>query len=170
MVLTFKDYQSNDIDFNELGQINESHQYEDSICSVMDKLAFYVKRSVALETSNLNESAKRAYNKDIRLNRDERIAAACIFNEMLRKYKENMREELSVYESIINYGSLLEEGVEVDFDKFIGTILNEKFGENTSAFRTKFKELFQKGKKGLANASKAVIDGAKTSQQRVWRS
>ena len=32
MVLTFKDYQSNDIDFNELGQINESHQYEDSIC------------------------------------------------------------------------------------------------------------------------------------------
>ena len=161
MVLTFKDYQSNDIDFNELGQINESHQYEDSICSVMDKLAFYVKRSVALETSNLNESAKRAYNKDIRLNRDERIAAACIFNEMLRKYKENMREELSVYESIINHGSLLEEGVEVDFDKFIGTILNEKFGENTSAFRTKFKELFQKGKKGLANASKAVIDGAK---------
>ena len=161
MVLTFKDYQSNDIDFNELGQINESHQYEDSICSVMDKLAFYVKRSVALETSNLNESAKRAYNKDIRLNRDERIAAACIFNEMLRKYKENMREELSVYESIINHGSLLEEGVEVDFDKFIGAILNEKFGENTSAFRTKFKELFQKGKKGLANASKAVIDGAK---------
>ena len=161
MVLTFKDYQSNDIDFNELGQINESHQYEDSICSVMDKLAFYVKRSVALETSNLNESAKRAYNKDIRLNRDERIAVACIFNEMLRKYKENMREELSVYESIINHGSLLEEGVEVDFDKFIGTILNEKFGENTSAFRTKFKELFQKGKKGLANASKAVIDGAK---------
>ena len=161
MVLTFKDYQSNDIDFNELGQINESHQYEDSICSVMDKLAFYVKRSVALETSNLNESAKRAYNKDIRLNRDERIAVACIFNEMLRKYKENMREELSVYESIINHGSLLEEGVEVDFDKFIGAILNEKFGENTSAFRTKFKELFQKGKKGLANASKAVIDGAK---------
>ena len=161
MVLTFKDYQSNDIDFNELGQINESHQYEDSICSVMDKLAFYVKRSVALETSNLNESAKRAYNKDIRLNRDERIAVACIFNEMLRKYKENMREELSVYESIINHGSLLEEGVEVDFDKFIGAILNEKFGENTSVFRTKFKELFQKGKKGLANASKAVIDGAK---------
>ena len=104
MVLTFKDYQSNDIDFNELGQINESHQYEDSICSVMDKLAFYVKRSVALETSNLNESAKRAYNKDIRLNRDERIAVACIFNEMLRKYKENMREELYVYECIINHG------------------------------------------------------------------
>ena len=60
MVLTFKDYQSNDIDFNELGQINESHQYEDSICSVMDKLAFYVKRRVALETSNLNESAKKS--------------------------------------------------------------------------------------------------------------
>ena len=63
MVLTFRDYQSNDIDFNELGQINESHQYADSICSVMDKLTFYVKRSVALETSNLNESAKRAYDK-----------------------------------------------------------------------------------------------------------
>ena len=161
MVLTFRDYQSNDIDFNELGQINESHQYADSICSVMDKLTFYVKRSVALETSNLNESAKRAYGKDIRLNRDERIAVSCIFNEMLRKYEENMQEELSVCESIINQGSLLEEGVEVNFDEFIDNILNEKFGEKASAFRTKFKELFQKGKEGLTNASKTVIDGAK---------
>ena len=161
MVLTFRDYQSNDIDFNELGQINESHQYADSICSVMDKLTFYVKRSVALETSNLNESAKRAYGKDIRLNRDERIAVSCIFNEMLRKYEENMQEELSVCESIINQGSLLEEGVEVNFDEFIDNILNEKFGEKASAFREKFKELFQKGKEGLTNASKTVIDGAK---------
>ena len=83
MVLTFKEYQSNNIDFNELGQINESHQYADSIFSVMDKLIFFVKRSVALETSNLNESAKRAYDRDIRFNRDERIAVSCIFNEML---------------------------------------------------------------------------------------
>ena len=131
MVLTFKEYQSNNIDLNELGQINESHQYADSICSVMDKLTFFVKRSVALETSNLNESAKRVYDRDIRFNRDERIAVSCIFNEMLKKYEENMQEELSICESIINQGSLLKEGVEVNFDEFIDNIINEKFGEKT---------------------------------------
>ena len=102
MILKFKDYQSNDIKFEEFGEINESHQYSDSISSVMDKLTFYVKRNIALEGSNLNESAKRAYRKDIKLNRDERIAAACIFNEMLKQYEENMQKELSVYEEIIN--------------------------------------------------------------------
>ena len=73
MILKFKDYQSNVIDFNAMGQINESHQYSESVCSVMDKLTFYVKRGAALENSTLNESAKMAYSKDIRLNRDERI-------------------------------------------------------------------------------------------------
>ena len=111
MVLTFRDYYSNDIKFEEFGEINESHQYADSISSVMDKLTFYVKRNIALEGSSLNESAKRAYRKDIRLNRDERIAVACIFNEMLKQYEENMQKELSVYEEIINKGSVLKEGV-----------------------------------------------------------
>lgn len=155
MVLTFRDYQSNDIDFNELGQINESHQYADSICSVMDKLTFYVKRSVALETSNLNESAKRVYGKDIRLNRDERIAVSCIFNEMLKKYEENMQEDLEIYEAIINQGSLLEEGVEYDIDSLADTIVVDE------GLRDKLGNILKKGKEGIANATKYVIDGAK---------
>lgn len=161
MVLSFRDYQSNDINFNELGQINENHQYSEAICSVMDKLTFYVKRNASLEASNLNESAKRIYSKDVRLNRDERIAAACIFQEMLNQYVENAKEDLAIYEEVINQGSLLEEGVEVDFDEFIDNILNEKLGEKGRAFREKFKELFQKGKEGLTNVTKTVLDGAK---------
>lgn len=154
MILKFKDYQSNDIKFEEFGEINESHQYADSISSVMDKLTFYVKRNIALEGSNLNESAKRAYRKDIRLNRDERIAAACIFNEMLKQYEENMQKELSVYEEIINKGSVLEEGVEYDVDKFFDCILDE-------GLKDKIKGLFKKGKEGVTNIAKTVIDGAK---------
>ena len=154
MILKFKDYQSNDIKFEEFGEINESHQYADSISSVMDKLTFYVKRNIALEGSSLNESAKRAYRKDIRLNRDERIAAACIFNEMLRQYEENMQKELSVYEEIINKGSVLEEGVEYDVDEFFDNILDE-------GLKDKIKGLFKKGKEGVTNIAKTVIDGAK---------
>lgn len=154
MVLTFRDYYSNDIKFEEFGEINESHQYADSISSVMDKLTFYVKRNIALEGSSLNESAKRAYRKDIRLNRDERIAAACIFNEMLKQYEENMQKELSVYEEIINKGSLLKEGVEYDVDKFFDNILDE-------GLKDKIKGLFKKGKEGVTNVAKTVIDGAK---------
>ena len=154
MVLTFRDYYSNDIKFEEFGEINESHQYADSISSVMDKLTFYVKRNIALEGSSLNESAKRAYRKDIRLNRDERIAAACIFNEMLKQYEENMQKELSVYEEIINKGSLLKEGVEYDVDKFFDNILNE-------GIKDKIKGFFKKSKEGVTNVAKTVIDGAK---------
>lgn len=154
MVLTFRDYYSNDIKFEEFGEINESHQYADSISSVMDKLTFYVKRNIALETSSLNESAKRAYRKDIRLNRDERIAAACIFNEMLKQYEENMQKELSVYEEIINKGSVLKEGVEYDVDKFFDCILDE-------GLKDKIKGFFKKGKEGVTNVAKTVIDGAK---------
>ena len=154
MVLTFRDYYSNDIKFEEFGEINESHQYADSISSVMDKLTFYVKRNIALEGSSLNESAKRAYRKDIRLNRDERIAAACIFSEMLKQYEENMQKELSVYEEIINKGSLLKEGVEYDVDKFFDCILDE-------GLKDKIKGFFKKGKEGVTNVAKTVIDGAK---------
>ena len=154
MVLTFRDYYSNDIKFEEFGEINELHQYSDSISSVMDKLTFYVKRNIALEGSNLNESAKRAYRKDIKLNRDERIAAACIFNEMLKQYEENMQKELSVYEEIINKGSLLKEGVEYDVDKFFDNILNEDI-------KDKIKSFFKKSKEGVTNVAKTVIDGAK---------
>lgn len=154
MVLTFRDYYSNDIKFEEFGEINESHQYADSISSVMDKLTFYVKRNIALEGSSLNESAKRAYRKDIRLNRDERIAAACIFSEMLKQYEENMQKELSVYEEIINKGSVLKEGVEYDVDKFFDNILDE-------GLKDKIKGLFKKGKEGVTNVAKTVIDGAK---------
>ena len=154
MVLTFRDYYSSDIKFEEFGEINESHQYADSISSVMDKLTFYVKRNIALEESNLNESAKRAYRKDIKLNRDERIAAACIFNEMLKQYEENMQKELSVYEEIINKGSLLKEGVEYDVDKFFDNILNE-------GIKDKIKGFFKKSKEGVTNVAKTVIDGAK---------
>lgn len=154
MVLTFRDYYSNDIKFEEFGEINELHQYSDSISSVMDKLTFYVKRNIALEGSNLNESAKRAYRKDIKLNRDERIAAACIFNEMLKQYEENMQKELSVYEEIINKGSLLKESVEYDVDKFFDNILNEDI-------KDKIKSFFKKSKEGVTNVAKTVIDGAK---------
>ena len=154
MVLTFRDYYSSDIKFEEFGEINESHQYADSISSVMDKLTFYVKRNIALEGSSLNESAKRAYRKDIRLNRDERIAAACIFSEMLKQYEENMQKELSVYEEIINKGSLLKEGVEYDVDKFFDNILNE-------GIKDKIKGFFKKSKEGVTNVAKTVIDGAK---------
>lgn len=142
MILNFKDYQSAPIDFEAIGQINESNMYFDQICSVMDKLTFYVKRNLALENSSLNESAKRAYKKDIRLNRDERIAAACIFNEMLRQYEENMQEELSAYDEIIKKGEVLEEGVEYDINEILS--INEL-------------KIFHK----LKNVSKTIIDGAK---------
>ena len=146
MILTFKDYQSYDINFNELGQINESHQYSDAISSVMDKLTFYIKRNVALQSSTLNEAAKRAYSKDIRFNRDEKIAAACIFNEMLKQYEEHMKEELAVCEAIINNESILEEGVEYDETTLSNVLsLNEEI------------KIFKK----LKNVTKTVLDGAK---------
>lgn len=146
MILTFKDYQSYDINFNELGQINESHQYSDAIGSVMDKLTFYIKRNVALQSSTLNEAAKRAYSKDIRFNRDERIAAVCIFNEMLKQYEDHMKEELAVCEAIINNESVLEEGVEYDETTLSNVLsLNEEI------------KIFKK----LKNVAKTVIDGAK---------
>lgn len=146
MILTFKDYQSYDINFNELGYINESHQYSDAISSVMDKLTFYIKRNVALQSSTLNEAAKRAYNKDIRFNRDERIAAVCIFNEMLKQYEERMKDDLAVCESIINNESILEEGVEYDEETLLNILsLNEEI------------KIFKK----LKNVAKTVIDGAK---------
>ena len=64
MVLSFKDYQSiNNLDFNNLGQINEMHQYSNEVCSVMDKITFYVKRNFHLENSSLNESAKEHTTK-----------------------------------------------------------------------------------------------------------
>ena len=151
MILKFRDYQSNEFDIEGMGQLNESHQYSDAVCSVMDKLTFYVKRSVALETSSLNESAKRAYNKDIHFNRDERIAASCIFNEMLNQYKENMQEELSIYEAIINGDSILEEGVEYDSESLSSTL---------SLDEGKLRDLLKKGKEGLVNVAKSVIDGA----------
>lgn len=148
MLLKFNDYQSSihEIDFNAMGQLNESHQYSDAISSVMDKLTFYVKRNVALENSNLNESAKRAYSKDIRLNKDERIGVACIFNEMLNQYKENMSEDLSIYEAIINNEGVLEEGVEYDDATLAKALsLNEEI------------KIFWK----LKNVTKTVLDGAK---------
>lgn len=155
MIQKFREYQSNQIDFNAIGQINESHQYSNQICSVMDKLTFYVKRSAALENSNLNESAKRAYGKDIRLSHDERIAAACIFNEMLVQFKQNMDEELSIYEAVINQGSLLEEGVEYEWDSFAELI---KIDEG---LKDKFKSLLKKGEDKVNTIAQKVIDGAK---------
>lgn len=153
MILTFNDYQSiSDIDFNKLGQINESHMYSDAVCSVMDKLTFYVKRNMALESSNLNESAKRAYNKDIRFNREEKIAVSCIFNEMLHQFESNMAEELSIYEAIINRNSVLEEGVEYDSSSLANAL---------SLDEGKLKDLLKKGKEGIVNVTKSVIDGAK---------
>ena len=155
MILTFRDYQSiSGIDFNGMGLIDESHQYSDAISSVMDKLTFFVKRNMALESSSLNESAKRAYGKDIHLNRDEKIAVSCIFNEMLNRFEENMKDELSIYEEIINRGSVLEEGVEYDIDEVFGNILDE-------GLKDKIKGIFKKGKEGITNVTKNVIDGAK---------
>ena len=146
MILTFRDYQSYDVNFSELGELNESHQYSDAVASVMDKLTFFVKRNAALENSNLNESAKRVYSKDIRLNRDEKIAAACIFNEMLKQYEENMKEDLSVYEAIINKESVLEEGVEYD-EKTLCEVLS--LNEEIKIFRK------------LSNVARTIISGAK---------
>ena len=156
MILGFSDYISNDysVDFNSLGQINESHQYAESIGSVMDKLTFYVKRNAALEASTLNEAAKRAYRKDIRFNRDERIAAACIFNEMLNQYKENMKDELAVYEAVISQGSLLKEGVEYDLDSFVDSLVLE---EGIKSFA---KKLMKKGESVVAGA-KSIANKAK---------
>jgi len=146
MILTFRDYQSCSVDFNTLGQINESHQYSDAISSVMDKFTFYIKRNVALQNSTLNEAAKRAYSKDIKFNRDERVAAICIFNEMLKQYEENMKEELAVCEAIINNESVLEEGVEYDEETLSNILsLNEEI------------KIFKK----LKNVTKTVLDGAK---------
>jgi len=153
MILTFRDYQSiSDINFNELGQLNESHQYSDAIASMMDKLTFFVKRNIALESSSLNESAKKAYRKDIRFNREEKIAASCIFNEMLNQFEENMKDELSIYEAIINQDSVLEEGVEYDSETLANTL---------SLDEGKLKDLLKKGKEGLINVTKSVINGAK---------
>jgi len=59
MILSFKDYTSNNVDFDNLGQINEGHQYSGEICSVMDKITTYVKRNYCLENSSLNESTKK---------------------------------------------------------------------------------------------------------------
>ena len=155
MIQKFREYQSNQIDFNAIGQINESHQYSDQICSVMDKLTFYVKRSAALENSNLNESAKRAYGKDIRLSHDERIAAACIFNEMLVQYKKNMDEELSLYEEFIKQGSLRQEGVEYEWDSLADII------EVDEGLKDSLKSLIKKGEDKVKTVAQKVIDGAK---------
>ena len=153
MILTFRDYQSiSGIDFNGMGLIDESHQYSGAISSVMDKLTFFVKRNMALESSGLNESAKRAYGKDIRLNRDEKIAVSCIFNEMLNRFEENMKDELAIYEAIINQDSVLEEGIEYDSETLANTL---------SLDEGKLKDLLKKGKEGLINVTKSVIDGAK---------
>ena len=152
MILTFKDYYSNDIDFNSLGELNENHQYSESIASVMDKITFYVKRNASLQESNLNEDAKRIYSKDVLFNRDERIAASCIFNEMLNQFEKNAKEDLAIYEAIINQGSLLEEGVEYDLKTLADTL---------SIDEGKLTDLLKKGKEGLINVTKGVIDGAK---------
>lgn len=170
MLLKFNDYQSatREIDFNAMGQINESHQYFDSVCSVMDKLTFYVKRDVALNNSNLNESVKKSYGKDIKFNMDERIAAACIFNEMLSMYEENMKEELSICDAILNNESMLEEGVEYDEDSLSKVLsLNEdvkifnKMKNITKRFIAGAKEMGVKAGEVIRVKKDELVDWAK---------
>ena len=156
MVLSFKDYQSiNNLDFNNLGQINEMHQYSNEVCSVMDKITFYVKRNFHLENSSLNESAKRAYNKDIRFNKEERIASSCIFNEMLNIYAKSIKNEIRLCENIINNGFLLEEGVEYDYDMVASAFsIDEGIGDW-------LKKKFSKGNDAVENTAKKMLDSAK---------
>ena len=156
MILSFKDYQlTKDIDYNSLGKINETHQYSNDVCSVMDKITFYAKRNFHLENSNLNESAKRAYNRDIRFNKEERIASSCIFNEMLNMYAKSIKNEISLCENIINNGFLLEEGVEYDYDMVASAFsIDEGIGDW-------LKKKFSKGKDAVENTTKKMLDGAK---------
>lgn len=156
MILSFKDYQlTKDIDYNSLGKINETHQYSNDVCSVMDKITFYAKRNFHLENSNLNESAKRAYNRDIRFNKEERIASSCIFNEMLNMYAKSIKNEISLCENIINNGFLLEEGVEYDYDMVASAFsIDEGIGDW-------LKKKFSKGKDAVENTTKKMLGGAK---------
>lgn len=156
MILSFKDYRSIDnIDFDGLGQINEGHRYSGDVCSVMDKITAYVKRSYHLENSSLNESAKRIYDRDIRFSREERIAVSCIFNEMLKQYEATVRNEIELCENIINKGSLLEEGVEYDYDTLVSMFsINEGIGDW-------LKKKYTDGKAAVIDTAKKMIDGAK---------
>lgn len=156
MALKFSEYISSyDIDYSAMGELNESHEYSNYICSVMDKLTFYTKRNYHLMNSSLNESAKRIYNQDIKFNHNERIAVGCIFNEMLKKYEENYKKELRLCENILNNGYLLEEGVEYDYDTLVNVYDIE---EGVGSW---LKDKFQKGKDAVANTAKKVIDNAK---------
>jgi uncharacterized protein YoxC len=156
MALKFSEYiNSYDIDYSKFGEINETHEYSNYVCSVMDKVTFYTKRNYHLMNSSLNESAKRIYNQDIKFSHNEKIAIGCIFNEMLKKYEENYKKELSLCENIINNGYLLEEGVEYDYDTLVNVYdIEEGIG-------SWLKDKFQKGKDAVANTTKKVIDNAK---------
>lgn len=156
MSLKFSEYISRyDIDYSKFGEINESHEYSNDIGSAMDKLTFYVKRNYHLINSSLNESAKRIYNQDIKFNQNERIAIGCIFNEMLKKYEDNYKKEISLCENIINNGYLLEEGVECDYDTLVNVYdIEEGLG-------SWLKDKFKKGKDAVISTTKKVIDNAK---------
>lgn len=153
MILNFDEFQekSASIDFNALGRINESHRYSDSICSVMDKLAVYVKRENAIENSRLTESLKKSYRKEIYFDNEEKIAASCIFNEMLERYSESIKSEIELCESIIKRGYLLEEGVEYSLDEITGIFsINEGVGD-----------WIHKKIKNVKDASKEILSSAK---------
>lgn len=155
MIFSFKEFSTLDVDVTKFGEINESHEYSDSICSVMDKLNAYTKRHVNLISSNLNETAKRIYDKDIFFNREEKIAVSCIFNEMLVHYKENIDNEIALCESIINNGTLIEEGVDYDYDTLVSTFsINEGLGDW-------LKSKFTKGKEAVKNTAKEILDNTK---------
>ena len=156
MALKFSEYiNSYDIDYSKFGEINESHEYSNYVCSVMDKVTFYTKKNYHLMNSSLNESAKRIHNQDIKFSHNERIAIGCIFNEMLKKYEENYKKELRLCENIINNGYLLEEGAEYDYDTLVNVYdIEEGIG-------SWLKDKFQKGKDAVANTAKKVIDNAK---------
>lgn len=153
MLLNFNDFYSMDnIEYDKLGEINESHEYANHICSVMDKVSAYAVRNYNLSNSNLNESAKRAFNRNVYFSKEEKVAVSCIFNEMLKNFKENMDKEVAVYESIISKGSLLEEGVEYDLDEFINQLsLNE-------GIKDWLKDKYNKGKDAVKNTAKTVLD------------
>lgn len=140
---------------SEFGAICESHEYANDICSVMDKLTAYVRRNANLMSSSLNESAKQMYDRDVLFNSNERIAAKCIFNEMLTQYEKHIMEEIRLCESIIAEYSMINENTEYDYKTLESLLVTEGIGDWLKA-------KYNKGKDAIQNFSKKVIANAKS--------
>lgn len=87
---------------NTFGAINESHEYFDSISSVIGKTMTYSRNYYKLMGSNLNESAKRTYDRDVYFNRNEKVGASMLFNEIYNNFLFESNIELDIYDAIIN--------------------------------------------------------------------